>query len=301
MHDQEVIEDAHGQVQTVHINQIVSKCSVINADPSDFHAATLKQHKETRENGDIYICRYKLIKQTTYVLMPVSWKADGIDERRELPRNKTLKNTQQLDEQSEYESDDPLADHHYEYIDNADRLVSPFKIIGNSVQKMKRSSPQKNDENDISPSKRSKRNIETNGNYLVESTPKSIKKPHTEQLKANVRKNLNTSFTNLTANDSDLNDSSVPGTHYEATLNDGLRMKLKITETKKYVLTNSIGLKHCRSSILKFPWHLFNRSDETPTRQLRKATQTEKIRDAALGHSDRRKSILRTPNSSNRK
>lgn len=238
MNDQEVIEDGDN-LQSVPRKTILSKCTVINADRHDSAAATLRKHKETQENHDIYICRYKLIKQTTYVLMPVSWKAEGIDERNELARHRNVNNVQYADEQSEYAPDDPLADHHYELVKNNSRRVTPIKIINNSVQKSKRPSPENYEKSHIgigddddeytSPTKRSKQENEMNGNYL-ECSPKTTNTPHSSK-KHNVRKNLNSSFTISPANVSDLNENISEATQYTAQLIGDLR--LKISDTRK--------------------------------------------------------------------
>lgn len=252
MYYQEVIEDGDN-LQSVPINSIVSKCSVINADRCESAAAKLRKHKETRENHDIYICRYKLIKQTTYVLMPVSWKAEGIDERTELARHREVNNVQCADEQNEYAPDDPLADHHYELVAHDSRLVSPIKIINKTVHKAKRPSPENYQRSNIgngdddddsvytsSPSKRSKRENEMNGNYL-QSSPKTTGTPHSSK-KHGVRKNLNSSFTNSAANDSDANENMPDVPQYKAQLIDEFGIKLKISDTRKYVIKQLIAV-----------------------------------------------------------
>lgn len=253
MNDQEIVEDEK-TVRSIANKCITNKCTVINVDHRECVATALnrQKHKETRENHDIYICRYKLIKQTTYILMPVSWKVGDIDERRERPRSREPKNIQCTDEQSENAVDEPFAGNNNEPM-NDERRVTPIKIINNSVQKMKRlstperssppkrSSPSNNEtaENDyagiddgidVSPTKRSKRENETSGNYLTASPATSRK-----MSVLSARKNLEDSFSNSPANESDLNGSAVDRPPFEVSELKELRMTLKVSDSRRYV------------------------------------------------------------------
>lgn len=175
----EVVDDWIAGVKEVPLKSIASKCTVIERKATDDSSTIFKAHKETRENHDVYICRYRLVKQSSYVLLPIKWIAcDAIEQRRTEVKKGQKNGIIYADEQITYESDDPLADHHFEaattQLANMQLQVSPLKILNqNSVQKIKRPAQQESavkertvnedDDSKGSPNKRKTKRTECAG------------------------------------------------------------------------------------------------------------------------------------------
>lgn len=282
----ELVVDWDSPVKEVPLKSIASKCTVIERRATDNISTILKAHKETRENHDVYICRYRLVKQSSYVLLPIKWIAcDAIEQRRTEVKKGQKNGIIYADEQITYESDDPLADHHFEaattQLANMQLQVSPLKILNqNSVQKIKRPAQQESavkertvnedDDSKGSPNKRKR-----NERNVLDSPVTTGTTPSRRQ--ASIRKNLNDSFL---ADDDATNNEDV----YKITKTDDLKMK--ISTGRKYNAGREMTV-----------------NEETPSKRnaRRKLTQVEQLRaDEAATTPRSRKSILRTPSSNSR-
>lgn len=270
MSDQEVIEDGRNFDEQVPLTAVCGKCQIVNIPENESVSTALKKHKSS-ENEKMYVCRYKLVKQTSYMLLPVRWtkQDDQKTTSKTEKKNKTKSASRQKEignDVDEQDPNDPLADHHFELVDQSNqvsdderhRLVSPIKIVNNSVQKVNRAkdhrrsarkdiisdqrdreSVQNDESNDeeCSPSKRSKRD-EMNANYLTESPVEPIRQVTQIQRKSTVRKNLNTSFkdVSLIEEDSGAEELEVGHTYNiveRKSEEKGMRITFKKTDTSR--------------------------------------------------------------------
>lgn len=233
----ELVLDCSEQPQTIDKKQMLSKCKVRMQSPDD-------TNRESRENHDVYICRYKLIRKTKYVLLPIACKTDVRSNNDSSNDNHNIQAANEAAQQL-----------------TKMQIVSP--IVNGKVETSKRSANghihANNDDSDDdeSPSKRVKRNKEKNcptishsnlndifpanenGNdqssngcnnedaYSRESsesrTKRSASDKNLKQRGASIRKNLNESFL---ANEQTADDEANMSI-YEITNHDSLKMKIK--------------------------------------------------------------------------
>lgn len=191
----------------IKLNEICGKCTVLKAHENDSVTETLA--RSNKKYPMAYVCRYRLVIEKNYKLVPVSWvpgeeeiggeisDADGFTDAED--HNENVCNLSAT-----------INELHLSLIEgNRDKLVSPIKIVNKSVQKVprirnqlspskKRTSPDaKKPNNDVSPNKRSKPGSDyespnTRGGKIASPAQKEMNK---------IRKNLNDSF-----NDAELDD-----------------------------------------------------------------------------------------------
>lgn len=195
---------------------------------------TLNDILPYRKHPMAYIFRYKLIKEISYKLVPVSW----------LPGEEELRQTDDfsdIDEQNMYTDTDDQSEAvadlsakinqlHTSFTKTDESpLVSPIKIVNNAVLKVtrshsksskKRASPDLTVKNpDVSPSKRNK--LLNNSNYTFESPTIGngrLSSPAQSEMNK-IRKNLNQTFTET---DDDL--------HFVSKINEEQPLKLLLTK-----------------------------------------------------------------------
>lgn len=269
LHKQEVIEGSESA--NIQLSAIIGKCMVIKGHENE----SLNEVLPSNENNSMaYICRYKLVKETIYKLVPVSWQP-GEEEMRHSgdmtddedvftdaeDLNKTLNLSDEIDEieSSLRESMNSIC------ID--EKTVSPIKIVNQQIvlrsQNKKRSSPDANKPNkDVSPSKRNKTN--TNGSQFgsIDSPgSRSTRYQSPAQSKmTRIKKNLNDSFREA---HSDVEDSPASPYRSEMLANG----TIKLTKSSKVLQErnenspmmhvkepiNHLRTKDLRRSILKGP------------------------------------------------
>lgn len=158
-----------------------------------------------------YVCRYKLVKETIYKLVPVSWQP-GEEELRQTAEFSDFDDRNMYtdtDDQSEAVCDlnESIHQLHLSLIESngPSKTVTPIKIMKNAVHKVtrsqsqsskKRSSPDASLNNDdVSPSKRNK--LRDESSYAFESpVTQNDKHSSPAQIKMDrAKKNLNDSFT----------------------------------------------------------------------------------------------------------
>lgn len=212
----ELVEQAHPQTPDKIAKKFVcAKVNVIclNTKPLIDDVLRLENTLISSGSSDMYVCRYKLIKTTVYQLMPISYyDTNETGEYSEDDRNSLASNLDTIDLRNEIDklhssTTERNANENTREEGEKDKQVTPFKIIKNSVQKVKRRNDndlQSNDPNDdddddtveLSPSKRTKMVNDSNQNYLAESPvgPKNSHRTVKSQKMTNVKKNLNMSF-----------------------------------------------------------------------------------------------------------
>lgn len=192
--------------KNISFHAICGPAKVIKAHENE----TLNDIQQHKKCPMAYICRYKLVRETVYKLIPVSWQ----------PGEEELRHTadfSDFDEQNMYTDTDDQSEtvldlcaeinqlHTSLTTTNGSPLVSPFKIVNKTVQKVERPRSQSNkkraspdltlDDHSVSPSKRNK--LIDESNYGLESPMTrngKISSPAPNQMNK-VKKNLNDSFT----------------------------------------------------------------------------------------------------------
>lgn len=192
---------------------ILCKCKVIPANPNDSIGTILGTHPSHKK--EMYVCRFKLVKKTVYKLQPISWTREELNSEDDIDDTCTEGETDGPDLSDILPLQDiqlsgrrrKTANHANDSDENRSKLVSPIKIMnGDSVHKVKRSA-NVNDV-DVSPTKRAKRVVEQNGNYLHDSPKTHIDRMQTHSSKVGkAKKNLNTSFSEAVL-DTDNNESA---------------------------------------------------------------------------------------------
>lgn len=302
IHDKEVVESG---LKSIYIepNLILCKCQVFYLRVTDSIASMLNSAKFVKRNSkEMYVCRYKLVRKTTYKLLPVSWYSDSEPQDDE-------------DTTDDENTNDNLAVHHNQKhfssneldtiisklhlssdiniakrTDNELKLVSPIKIVNNSVQKIKRNidanGEKRNEtiEKERSPSKKAKMLNEPNANYLIESPVNNERYEYENHNKmSSVKKNLNSSFLNESLNDT--NDDSVNEVHnYSVVEHVNSEKTMKMT-LRKSESNRTLPLKEIHDNVT-----------DTPSKSLR-----IKILSKNMNSSERtpdRRSILKTNGSS---
>lgn len=229
----ELIENSF-KSENIDLESVVSKkCTVIKARENE----TVK----TNENSMAYICRYKLIKQTYYKLVPVDWQpgeeeacySDDMNDDEE-PSEGHNENVMSLNESLD------LLEKSLKSMENLEineKTVSPIKIKNNRVIRSrdstkKRSSPDTNkDNNEVSPSKRIRATDNINNAFDSPGGRNSRYESPSEKRMSLVKKDLNKSFT--TEPLSNVEDS--PRSPYHITAYD-IEKPLRMQLTKNRVL-----------------------------------------------------------------
>lgn len=235
----ELIENCR-ESKNIALHAICGPAKVIKAHENE----TLNDIQQHKKYPMAYICRYKLVRETIYKLVPVSWQ----------PGEEELRHTadfSDFDEQNMYTDTDDQSETVLNLCDEINQLhtsltatagsplVSPFKIVKNSVQKVarnqsskKRSSPDPTlDDHSVSPSKRNK--LINDSNYGLESPTtrnSKILSPAPHQLNK-AKKNLNDSFTVT-------NDDESQSPMFTSKINEEEPMKMRILRERNENKTN---------------------------------------------------------------
>lgn len=235
----EVIESDFGELK-LSKHCIIGKCVVIGVPPEGSVATVLAENQD-KEKTIMYVCRYKLVKKTIYELLPITWSNET-----------NLSSSNNENDINTVENEEIMTNGlnrlHLgtgKIIDDQIKLVSPIKIVNNSVQKVKRNENypinlsierkrgdtgyynnnyhenasddddghnkkinKKIDDENGSPNKKAKYQNDTHTNELTEI----IESPDHRNIRngqnkrlSNVTRNLNTSF--MDSPDIDKNDS----------------------------------------------------------------------------------------------
>lgn len=189
--DHEVVENGVTS-DNIDKKSILCKCKVIPAYPRDPVVTILGTHQSRKK--EMYVCRFKLVKRTVYKLQPISWTREELNSEDDIDETCTEGETDGPD-LSDVLRNIRLSERKRERSENDENpsklTVTPIKILnGDSVHKVKRSA--KVNDVEVSPTKRARRVVERNGNYLRDSPKSSVDRKQSHNNKA--RKNLNTSF-----------------------------------------------------------------------------------------------------------
>lgn len=245
----ELIEDGV-KSSNIELKSICGKCIVFKAHENDSVIEILQRNKKSYPMA--YVCRYKLVKETIYKLVPVSWQPGEEEATRnsdemtdtdfytdtEDQASEVATLSEKLDQlHTSLTMDcDELNGNSNEKSSITSKLVSPFKIVNNSVQKVtryrnhtspsyKRASPDAgNDNEDVSPSKRNKL-IHDSNNETPGARKGEYESPAQKQM-LKIKKNLNHSFT----------DSEVSSSPYQSTVNPEKPLKITLCKTKTRIL-----------------------------------------------------------------
>lgn len=218
------------------LNEVLDKC-LVNFIPENKTEDTMHANHR-KDSKDIYVCRYKLIKEIVYKLKPVGWRlADDVN-------NHFL--TDDEESSTDYESsasklsdiDDRIGQINLNSNQKkqlAERqLVSPIKIVNNSVQKVSRYKSKGENGTismeQLSPTKRAKIVDEMNSNYLLES-PMDAPQRKSYHQRNSIKKNLNSSFVNIHNNTFDEEEQNY---NISERVDSDKCMKLIIKKTKPH-------------------------------------------------------------------
>lgn len=162
----ELIEDGR-KSNNIQLSTICGKCMVIKAHENDSVIEILETNQKYQM---AYVCRYKLVKETIYKLVPVSWQPG--EEEGTMTDNENCTDNEDCPDMVSLSA--VIDELHLSLTSNKDDtalVVSPIKIVNNSVQKVrnrkkitpnKRTSPDADKHNeDVSPNKRNKLNHRT--------------------------------------------------------------------------------------------------------------------------------------------
>lgn len=204
-HNRELIE--YGlENENVELDKICGVCQIIEAHENDSVAEILKRKKKEQM---AYVCRYKLVKQTIYKLVPVKRCSEGEDTGTEMSDADLL-----TDNEDHHDVLNISAKIDELFIATVEKkeaniealLVSPIKIVANKVEKItrtrsshispnkKRASPDaKEANNEVSPSKRNKLNDVSNFESPGAQRDKYVSPAQKKMI--SIKKNLSESFT----------------------------------------------------------------------------------------------------------
>lgn len=211
-HKNELIEDSTTS-KNISLDAICGRCIVFKAREND----PVKEILQLKKNSQMaYVCRYKLVRETIYKLVPVSW-LPGEEEMRHAAEMSDFDDRNlftDTDDQSEnvHDLSAIITELHLNLTAvcateaNKAQLVSPIKIVNNGIRKVtrnrhqplsnkKRSSPEAQSKNeDVSPNKRNRPNDMSH--RLESPSTRSATFLTPPQSKMNkIKKNLNESFT----------------------------------------------------------------------------------------------------------
>lgn len=204
-HRKELIESC--DANNIKLNEICGKCKVLKAHENDSLTEILD--RSSKKYPMAYVCRYRLVIEKNYKLVPVSWLPGEEEIDDDISDADGLTDTEDHNE-NVCNLSATIDELHLSLIaDNRDKLVSPIKIVNKSVQKVPRTrnqlSPNKKraspdaarTNNDVSPSKRSK----FDSNYDSPHTRNGkIASPAQKEMNK-IKKNLNDSFTDIECDD----------------------------------------------------------------------------------------------------
>lgn len=229
-HKNELIENRL-ESGNIELSQTIGKCKVVKARENE----SMKEILSSNENTPMaYICRYKLVRETVYKLVPVDW-LPGEEEMRQSggmsDDDEHLTDAQEHNE-SVVSLSDSINQLHVSY---TEKTVSPIKIMNknkvvssreSTTSAKKRSSPDAHKpNNEVSPSKRSKAIEQTV--HLVGDSPGSrntrFESP-TEKRMSRIKKDLNKSFS--TDVQSEVEESPRSPYHAKVDAENPLRMQL---------------------------------------------------------------------------
>lgn len=270
-HKNELIEESS---QNIDSKLICGNCVVFKARENESVKDILQQTKYPMA----YVCRYKLIKKTSYKLVPVSWKP-GEEEARnsgEMTDTDFYTDTEDQANENVISLSESINLLHLSLTNDNEKsngksneksttnsqVVTPIKIVKNTVQKVartqnqtsptKRASPDAGKDNeDVSPSKRNK--LVHNSNYDSPGARNRKYESPIQRKMANIKKNLNTSFTEASK------ESHSP---YETKLDPEKPLTITISKEKRVlaekndnnILNKSVHPSYqTRRSILKHP------------------------------------------------
>lgn len=268
-HEKELIEDG-SKSENIEISRILGTCMVCKAHEYDSLDDILQ---ENNTFPMAYVCRYKLVKETIYKLVPVSWQpgeeenefghhmgnmtdmeyTDSEDQASE-PITSLSESIDKLCEEMDISSVSKPKDSHksIDKLNICSPLVSPIKIVNNTVQKAIRTrnhqtSPNKRassdagkDNADVSPSKRNKKINKANNETTSDKQKRLYESPaQNKMLKA--KKNLNNSFTEAS--------NEPPSSPYESKLNPQQPLKITLSKGNKKVLTEKNENTICQSPL----------------------------------------------------
>lgn len=186
----DLVEDGTSS-ENIPIKQVLRKCWVTFGSKRE----TFAMKKRSNCSEEMYVCRYKLVKETIYKLEPIGW-------RRSEGRKDSF-----LSEHDEYDyNGSKISD-----IDNRigqlflsankkqeptqNQLVSPIKIVNNLVHRVPRSEmrPNRNYIGSVSPTKRAKFEIEQNSNIQTD-LPELTAQRKSHHQRNLIKRNLCSSF-----------------------------------------------------------------------------------------------------------
>lgn len=231
----------------IELGQVCGKCHVFYVRGHNLNdVLRSKEMLGKYRNEQVYVCRYKLVKKTVYTLMPVEWSCEeeehqnrsgefSTDEEDDDAGYRTINLSAEIDQLTlEYSSHNEASESAgaMAAAEDTELRVTPIKISASgTVSKVKRSAitttpssrkAKKHDDDDdddgtgrneddesISPTKRSRYEDEANQNYLTES-PRSGRRHRAPRGNfERIRKNLLHESFNSTAEDFDDAESPV--------------------------------------------------------------------------------------------
>lgn len=239
----ELIEDGVKK-ENIDLGLIFATCVVFKAYENESVKDILQRNNK---HPMAYVCRYKLVKETIYKLVPVSWQPGEEEARHSGEMTDTDAYTDTEDQANEVvvSLNESLNQLHLSLTMGINRsngksnenaciksqVVSPFKIVNNSVQKVgrnqtspsKRASPDAGKDNeDVSPSKRNK--LTDHSQYESPGARNRQYESPAQKEMLKIRKDLNKSF---------IESPELPLTPYESILNEEDPLKLKLSKGRK--------------------------------------------------------------------
>lgn len=252
-----MIEGNRGNIE---LDTICGNCQIIKAHENDSVANIIGRKKKSTKMA--YVCRYKLVKETTYKLVPVCRWSEDDETGTEMSDVDVFTDNEDQKDLINIDLSAQINKLHVQITNNVkikqenvlQQLVSPIKISNNKVHRVPRSqlspnkkrvSPDANKtNNDISPTKRNKLNDLSN---FESPDARRAKYQSPEQKKmSSIKKNLTNSFADAPPK------STVK---YTSKINSKEPLKLKFTKGVNENTgpnTNHTPIDH-RRSILKAP------------------------------------------------
>ncbi|XP_037945338.1 origin recognition complex subunit 1 [Teleopsis dalmanni] len=249
----EVIEEHRPYDADISLETIFRKCLVVIGEVEDTASKILNNLNSSRSTCPMFVCRYKFIKVKQYYrLVPLQYSEEPLDIERNTVR-KTRRNSCFTESTTKVQINN----------DNSRRVRSAHKEKSRNTDNIKRRRAsmcassalefvdisQFSTENKVSPIKiiggrsvvklsAKKKKEEVNANYLITSplTEKNHKVPIHNSRASAARRNLNLSLEkegNVTADSDCLNYSIVKPVEDEPSCNNEIKIKLRISETRR--------------------------------------------------------------------
>lgn len=181
MKDYEVAKDETGRNKEIDMTLMHGKCVVREPSPDDDI-----DDEESRENQKVYICRYKLIKHTSYKLVPIGYKPENLDQFLQESHKGKKNRTRHADVVPD-DRHDEAADAITEDLSKVKMTVTPVKIVKGKVQKVPRTAANNGDKDDDgddcggSPPKRAKKVAERSGRKSRAHSPMVVSETPTQR------------------------------------------------------------------------------------------------------------------------